>query len=156
MRKHPRGEGNLVTTEVEVLKELVNWGEKKGMWAGVPPWSKISFKQKGTSVVKLAIHTERRREPQQSQSASCCRIHMVSVACSPANQNSANCCFFPLCHIAKFLAVLSVGEKVTGVKAVAGRTSHISKTHSQWLLHVRFSSWMKSSRGSLGPRLASP
>lgn len=63
-------------------------------------------------------------------------------------------CFFSSC-VAKFLATLSVGEEVTGVKAVAGRTSHISKAHCQWLLHVRFSSWMKSSRGRLGFRLTS-
>ena len=45
------------------------------------------------------------------------KIHLVSVACIPANQNSENC-VFSLSNIAKFLAVLSVGEKVKGVKEV--------------------------------------
>lgn len=93
-----------------------------------------------------------------SQLASSCRIHMVSVACSPANQNSEICFFvffLPLSHNAKFLAVLSVGEKVTGAKAVAGRTSHVSKTHSQWLFRVPVSSWMKSNSGRLLFRLPS-
>lgn len=136
-------------TDVKGWRNLIQAG-RRSLGTGVAPWLEIflKIKKRGACIIKQALCSDR-RESQYWQLASCCRIHMVSVACSPANPNSENYFFFPLSHIAKFLAVLSIGGKVTRVKAVAGRTSHASKAHSQWLLHTRFSSWMKSSRGRL-------
>lgn len=54
------------------------------------------------------------------------------------------------------LQPLSAGVKVTGVKAVAGTASHVSRAHSQWLLHARFSSWVQSSGGRLVLRRTPP
>lgn len=95
-------------------------------------------------------------EPQQFQLASHYKISSGLSSLQPCQPKFWKLVSFsPSPTIAKFLTVLSAGGKVTGVKAVAGRTSHISKAHSQWLLHGHFSIWMKSSPGRLGRRLTS-
>lgn len=58
---------------------------------------------------------------------------LSSHACQPKFRNLF---FFP--DLPSSLLVFSVGEQVTGVKAVAGSTSHVSKNCSQYLLHASF------------------
>lgn len=137
--------------KLKCLRNLSIYGRKRYVSRCIPAGSEIFIKNRAhVSLSRLSrqkwVNLSNHSWPLIA------KIHLVSVACIPANQNSENC-VFSLSNIAKFLAVLSVGEKVKGVKAVAGRTSHISKAHSQWVLDVRFSSWMKSSRVRLGLRL---
>lgn len=97
---------------------------------GVAPWWEIFLKKKKrcACIIKQALCSDR-NEPQYSQLASCCRSYGLS-SLQPCQPKFWKLIFFPLSHIAKFLTVLSFGGKVTRVKAVAGRTSHVSKAHS--------------------------
>lgn len=58
---------------------------------------------------------------------------LSSHACQPKFKNLV---FFP--DLPSFLLLFSIREQVTGVKAVAGSTSHVSKNCSQQLLHACF------------------
>lgn len=99
---------------------------------------KYALRKRGTCIIEQDSYADR-REPPYSQWPLAAEVTWSQKLAALPTQ-ILKTVFFPLSHIAELLSALSAGVKVTGVKAVAGPASHVSRAHSQWLFHACFSS----------------